>query len=98
MKPKYTSNFEYGKRMSKYTLIAAVILCLAGLLLAPNNSMAQMVLMFASLAAMVSTLVVMYRNCRCPYCGKHIMMGVLVVTSCPRCRRSLTTGKKSKKR
>ena len=35
---------------------------------------------------------------RCPYCGKHIMLGVLAVKDCPRCRRNLATGKKIKKR
>ena len=45
-------------------------------------------------AAMVFIIV---RDCRCPYCGKIIFLGALSATHCPRCRRSLTTGKKYRK-
>ena len=98
MKPKFTSNFEYGKRTSKYCIIAAIILCLASILLVPQGTMAQFILLVAAFATIIAAFVVMYRNCRCPYCGKRIMTGVLVVTSCPRCHRNLSTGRKSKKR
>ena len=40
---------------------------------------------------------VMVKYCRCPHCGKRIMFGVLKITVCPSCRRSLITGKKAKK-
>ena len=37
------------------------------------------------------------KYCRCPNCGKHIILGVLAIETCPRCKHSLTTGKKVKK-
>ena len=36
-------------------------------------------------------------ECRCPHCGKIIFFGALAATYCPRCKRSLMTGKKQKK-
>ena len=42
-------------------------------------------------------LVVAARGCRCPSCGKRIISGVLVLDTCPRCKRNLYTGDKPKK-
>ncbi len=97
MKAKYDRTFEYGKKISKYLIIFALILCVASLVFASQGSYLQMILVIATIGLMIATIVVMYKYCRCPYCGKHIMMGILAVTNCPRCRRSLTTGKKVKK-
>lgn len=97
MKARYSNTFEYGKKMAKYLLIFALILCAASLLLAPGGSYLQVILMIVTFAVMIATVVVMYRFCRCPYCGKHIMTGILTITSCPRCHRNLSTGKKTKK-
>ena len=54
---------------------------------------------YLSLGALVIFMIILPMFvCRCPYCGKHIMLGVLAVKDCPRCRRNLATGKKIKKR
>ena len=42
-------------------------------------------------------IVVAARDCRCPSCGKRIINGVLVLDTCPRCKRNLYTGEKPKK-
>ena len=97
MKARFDRTFEYGKNLAKYLLVSAFVAGLAALLLVPKGSAAQMILMVASFAFLIATIVVMAKYCRCPYCGKRIMAGVLVVTSCPSCRRNLTTGKKVKK-
>lgn len=97
MKARYDRTFEYGKKISKYLLIFAILLCLASLFLAPEGSYLQAALVILTFVLMLSTIYVMYRYCRCPYCGKRIMTGVLTVTACPRCHRSLTSGKKIKK-
>lgn len=97
MKARYDRTFEYGKKIAKYLVIFAIILCLASLFLAPEGSYLQVTLVVVSFVLMVSTLFVMYKYCRCPYCGKRIMTGVLTITACPRCHRSLTSGKKIKK-
>lgn len=95
MKAKFDRTFEYGKNISKYCVIFAIALCVLSLLV-PQGTYLQVILIAATLAMLVATVVVMYKFCRCPYCGKRIMLGVLRVKSCPRCRRSLTTGKKMK--
>ena len=98
MKVRFQSNFEYGKRMSRYTIVGSLITCIAALVLFGANGTMQLICMVISAALLVATGVIIYRNCTCPYCGKHIMSGVLVVKECPRCKRNLTTGKRAKKR
>ncbi len=96
MKARFEDTFDYGKKLSKWTVIISVLLALAGMLLFPADSLNRIIFMLASLACFVATVVIIYKYCRCPYCGKRIFMGVLVVTHCPACRRNLKTGKKSK--
>ena len=97
MKVRYKATFEYGKNLAKYLLIAAVICGLVALLFVPNGTVAQMVLILASFALMIVLIVVIVKYCRCPYCNRVIAAGVLRVTSCPGCKRDLSTGKKLKK-
>lgn len=95
MKAKFDRTFEYGKNISKYCVIFAIALCVLSLLV-PQGTYLQVLFIAATVVMLAATVVVMYKFCRCPYCGKRIMLGVLRVKSCPRCRRSLTTGKKMK--
>lgn len=93
MKARFDRTFEYGRNISKYLVIFAIVLCVFSLLV-PQGTYVQFILIAATFGLIVATIVVMYKYCRCPYCGKRIMMGVLQIKACPRCRRSLTTGKK----
>ena len=95
MKARFDRTFEYGRNISKYLVIFAIVLCVLSLLV-PQGTYVQIVIIAATLALTIATFVVLYKYCRCPYCGKRIMIGVLRVTVCPRCRRSLTSGKKIK--
>lgn len=97
MKAKFESSFEYGRRISKYLALCAIFSCLAGIFAADEGSMQQLIFVLISCALFAATVIVMYRHCRCPYCGKHIMIGVLTVKTCPACHRNLVTGKKTKK-
>ena len=63
-----------------------------------DQMLRTMLLCALTAAIFVGTIICVYQFCRCPYCGKHIMLGVLAVKDCPRCRRNLATGKKIKKR
>ena len=98
MKPRFNSDFAYGKRQARNCLVASVVFCLLSLFAVPAGSMAQIVLSVCSFGLMLATGVVLYRYCRCPHCGKRIIAGVLAVTTCPRCHRNLTTGQKMKKK
>ena len=97
MKPKYDSDFDYGTKISKYLLVAAIIGALASVLLTPGGSVAQLVLVGITTVIIISNFYIIYKYCRCPFCGKHIMMGALRVKVCPACKRNLQTGKKTKK-
>ena len=63
-----------------------------------DQMLRTMLLCALTAAIFVGTIICVYQFCRCPYCGKHIMLGVLAVKDCPRCHRNLATGKKIKKR
>ena len=97
MKAQFSSNFEYGRKMARFFLAAAVLLDVCALLLLPDKSIQQIVGVLCSFACLVTAVVMAYRYCRCPYCGKRIVLGVLAAKSCPSCRRNLLTGKKVKK-
>ena len=97
MKAKFDSDFNYGTKISKYLLVAAILGALASILLAPAGSILQMILVGVTTIIIISNFCVIYKYCRCPYCGKHIMMGALRVKVCPACNRNLQTGKKTKK-
>ncbi len=97
MKIQYESSLERGRTLVKYLMAFAVILGLAGLLLTPAGSVAQFVLVMLSAGMLVAMIVAIWKTCRCPYCGKHIFFGALVVTVCPSCHRNLSSGKKVKK-
>ena len=97
MKARYDRTFEYGQKIVKYLLILIIVLAFASVLLVPKGSTAQLILVIAAFAIVAVLLAVIYKYCRCPYCGKRIFAGVLAVKSCPNCRRNLITGKKVKK-
>ena len=98
MKARFKRTFEYGKNIARYLLVAAFAFGLAAFLLVPDNKPAQLILILASSGTLIAMLVVLYQYYRCPYCGKRIVAGALAVSSCPACRRSLSTGKKVKKK
>ena len=97
MKAKFYSDIEYGKKLAKYCMIAVVVLGLMTAFAAPANTLLQVIFLVLTLGAMISTIVVVYKYCRCPYCGKHIFAGVLRIKVCPACHRNLVNGKKAKK-
>jgi len=92
----YENSFVYGRELVKKLLVMAVISGVATFLVRSNPSM-QLILTLVSIVLVVIVFVTIYKNCRCPHCGKVIFFGVLAVTTCPKCRRNLITGKKVKK-
>ena len=97
MKARYQKTFEYGRSLAKTSLICAIGSCLVSLMFMESGTLAQLLTMLLTVVLMVTTIVIMYKYCRCPYCGKRIVMGVLSARSCPSCRRNLETGKKTKR-
>ena len=92
----YENSFVYGRELVKKLLVLAIATAIATLLMRSNPSV-QLVLTIVTIVLFVVVFVTIYKNCRCSHCGKVIFFGVLAVTSCPRCKRNLITGKKVKK-
>lgn len=92
----HVSDFERGRSIVKVLIALAVACALIALMFTHENSQQQAFLMLGSLACLAGVLIVSARFCRCPHCGKRIINGVLVLKVCPKCKRSLITGKKIK--
>lgn len=97
MKAKFESNLEYGKKIIKYLIIASIAIMVIALFCTPEGSTVQGLMMLAIIVLLIICFVIIYRYCRCPYCGKHIFFGILRVKVCPACKRNLVNGKKTKK-
>ena len=83
--------------MVKKTMISTAVCCVLSVLAQFFSQSLVALFGGATLILFIATVVIIVRECRCPHCGKVIFLGVLAVTSCPKCKRSLTTGKKVKK-
>ena len=91
------SSYDTARSRLRTVMIAVAVAC-AGSLLTPQSFLElKMFLTIATVMLFVVMAVIIVRDCRCPHCGKIIFMGALSATHCPRCKRSLTTGKKYKK-
>ncbi|MBQ3482540.1 MAG: hypothetical protein IJH48_09525 [Oscillospiraceae bacterium] len=91
------NNYEAARSRLRTVMIAAALSC-AGSLLTPQSYLPlKLFFTIATILIFASMVFIIVRECRCPHCGKIIFLGALSATHCPRCRRSLTTGKKQKK-
>ncbi len=91
------NSYELAKGRLRSIMIGAACAC-AGSVLTPQSYLPlKMFFTIATIILFVFTVYTIVHDCRCPHCGKIIFFGALNATHCPRCRRSLTTGKKQKK-
>ena len=91
------SDYEAARGRLKTVMFASILAC-AGSLLTPQGYLQLKMFFTIATVILFGTLVfVIVRDCRCPHCGKIIFFGALSATHCPRCKRSLKTGKKQKK-
>ena len=93
---KYTSSFARAQKLVRYLLVLSLVSGAAGLLLYREGTTGQLVCVLLCAALIAAILVIAARDCRCPSCGKRIISGVLVLDTCPRCKRNLYTGDKPK--
>ena len=92
----YENNYVYGRDLLKKLLIAAVIAAVGTVVAQPGSGLYFGAFVVA-MAAFVTGVVVIFKYCRCPHCGKVIFLGVLALEICPKCRYNFITGKKVKK-
>ena len=92
----YINSFMRGRELLKKLLIGDFLAAVLATFTRSNPGL----MFFFSAATLLMFIAIIYiaaKYCRCPNCGKHIILGVLAVDTCPRCKHSLTTGKKVKK-
>ena len=92
----YTNNFTYGRDLLKQIIIGAVV-CTALAFVFRNNPTWSVVFTTLTIGLFIGAVYVVVKYCRCPHCNRVIFLGVMALTSCPGCKRSLVTGKKVKK-
>ena len=93
----HVSDFERGRKIVQILLVLAIVFGVTALVFTAENSNQQFVFILAAFVCLLGLVITSLTLCRCPHCGKHILNGVLVVKICPKCKRSLTTGKKVKR-
>ena len=93
----YVNSFMHGRERVRKLIISAMVCALLSLAFHFFLPSGSTLFGGATLILLLASVVFLLKECRCPYCGKRIIFGVLAVTACPRCRRNLTTGKKTKK-
>ena len=93
----YINSFVRGRELLKKLLVSDLITAALAMVLRANP-MLMGVFSAATILLFVAIIYIAVKYCRCPNCGKVIVIGVLAVDACPRCRRNLVTGKKMKKR
>ena len=92
----YINSFMHGRELLKKLLIGDILAAVLATFTRSNPGL----MFFFSAATLLMFIAIIYiaaKYCRCPNCGKHIILGVLAIETCPRCKHSLTTGKKVKK-
>lgn len=92
----YENDFVYGKKMLKIAMAVALICCV-GTLFTKSDPTMYVVCFVLTLVAFAAAIYIICRYCRCPHCHKVIFLGVLNITTCPKCKYNLITGKKVKK-
>lgn len=86
--------FDKARNLVKLLLAMCIVFCTAGLFTSGTSLGAVSAVM--SLLFFVMAFVVIALYCKCPNCGKHIYLGLFKAVNCPRCKRNLITGAKSK--
>ena len=93
----YINGFMRGRELLKKLLVSDLITAVAAML-TRGTPMLMGLFSGATVLLFLAIIYIDVKFCRCPNCGKVILLGVLAIDTCPRCKRNLSTGKKTKKR
>ena len=89
-------NFEKAKKITTALFVGSLFACVVSLFFADSNPQYTLYAFCIAIAMLVMGIIVAATFCKCPYCGKRILLGMLKVTHCPSCRRDLVTGVRKK--
>ena len=92
----YINGFMHGRELLKKLLICDLITAVLAIAMRSNPTVMGL-FSGATLILFIAIIYIDIKFCRCPSCGKVILLGVLAVNACPRCKRDLVSGKKVKK-
>lgn len=93
----YGNSFVTGRELAKKLAILAFVTALFAFACGFFLPQIQLVVTAFNFVVMGVLVYVIATRCKCPHCGKTITFGVLNATVCPRCKRSLISGKKVKR-
>ena len=93
----YINSFIRGRDLLKKLLVGDMLTAVLALIFKANPTVMG-IFSIATIILFIAIVYIAVKYCRCPHCGKVIVIGVLAVDACPRCKRNLVTGKKMKKR
>ena len=94
----FTKNFYLARNIVTACLFIAMGLCIIGLIVNEALPSISLYIVISAVVLIFFALFLVFTCLKCPYCGKQIISKCLTVTSCPHCRRDLTTGMKGKKK
>ena len=97
MRNLHASNYETARGHLRTVMIAAAVFCILSIAIPAAYALFKLAAMLITILLFAAMVYVICTECRCPHCGKIIFLGALAATYCPRCKRSLMTGKKQKK-
>ena len=86
--------FDKARNLVKLLLAMCIVFCTAGII--TNGSQAGAISVLISVLFFIMAFIVISLYCKCPNCGKRIYLGLFKAVNCPKCRRNLITGAKSK--
>lgn len=89
-------NFKTSRRLVVIFMVASLICALGDMIFLRPGTQASVYLMLLSLILMGLSILILLALCRCPWCGKRIVSGLMKVEICPHCKRDLETGLKAK--
>ena len=92
----FTKSFDRARNTVKGCLFTAMGLCVLGLVINERLPDAAKYVTIAAVVLIVIGCALVALCLKCPYCGRQIISKCLTVTSCPHCKRNLTTGMKTK--
>ena len=88
--------FDKARNLVKLLLAMCIVFSIVSIAVNGTDSVMVLYAPILSLMFFVLAFVVIFLYCRCPNCGKRVFLGLFKAVNCPRCRRNLITGEKSK--
>ena len=88
--------FDKARNLVKLLLAMCIVFGIVSIAVNGTDSVMALYAPILSFVFFVLAFVVIFLYCRCPNCGKRVYLGLFKAMNCPRCRRNLITGEKSK--